>query len=82
LSLAYPLVTEKAMVLLENVNQLSFIVRKDATKASIKAAMERSFDKKVASISTMMTTKGTKKAIITFEEKNTAEEILSQLGIV
>ncbi|MDR0439131.1 MAG: 50S ribosomal protein L23 [Methanocalculaceae archaeon] len=82
MSLAYPLVTEKAMVLLENVNQLSFIVRKDATKASIKAAMERSFDKKVASISTMMTTKGTKKAIITFEEKNTAEEILSQLGIV
>jgi large subunit ribosomal protein L23 len=29
-----------------------------------------------------MTTKGTKKAIITFEEKNAAEEILSQLGIV
>jgi large subunit ribosomal protein L23 len=82
LSLAHPLVTEKAMVLLEGVNQLSFIVRKDATKASIKAAMEKNFDKKVASISTMMTTKGTKKAIITFEEKNAAEDILSQLGIV
>jgi large subunit ribosomal protein L23 len=82
LSLAHPLVTEKAMVLLEGVNQLSFIVRKDATKASIKAAMEKNFDKKVVSVSTMMTTKGTKKAIITFEEKNAAEDILSQLGIV
>ncbi|MDE2443943.1 MAG: 50S ribosomal protein L23 [Methanocorpusculum sp.] len=82
MALAHPLVTEKAMVLLENANQLSFIVRKDATKASIKAAMEKNFGKKVASVSTMMTTKGTKKAIITFEEKNAAEEILSQLGIV
>ena len=45
MALAHPLVTEKAMVLLENSNQLS-------------------------------------KAIITFEENNAAEEILSQLGIV
>ena len=82
MALAHPLVTEKAMVLLENSNQLSFIVRKDATKASIKASMEKNFGKKVASINTMMTTKGAKKAVITFEEKNAAEEILSQLGIV
>jgi large subunit ribosomal protein L23 len=80
--LAHPLVTEKAMTLLENGNQLSFIVRKDATKASVKAAMENNFNKKVASVCIMMTTKGTKKAIITFEEKSAAEEILSQLGIV
>ncbi|MDR3102027.1 MAG: 50S ribosomal protein L23 [Methanocalculaceae archaeon] len=82
MALAHPLVTEKAMVLLENTNQISFIVRKDATKASIKAALEMDFEKEVASINTMMTTKGTKKAIITFKEKNAAEEILSQLGIV
>ena len=82
MALAHPLVTEKAMVLLENSNQLSFIVRKEATKESIKAALEKNFGKKVASISSMMTSKGTKKAIITFEENNAAEEILSQLGIV
>ena len=62
MTLAYPIVTEKAMVILENVNQLSFIVAKEAKKAEIKAAVE--------------------KAVITFEEKNAAEEILSQLGIV
>lgn len=82
MTLAYPLVTEKAMVLLENSNQLSFIVAKEAGKKQIKAAIESSFGKKIASVNTMMTSKGTKKAIITFEEKNSAEEILSQLGIV
>lgn len=82
MALSHPLVTEKAMVLLENSNQLSFIVRKEATKASVKVAMEKNFGKKIASIRTLMTNKGAKKAIITFEEKNAAEEILSQLGIV
>lgn len=82
MTLAHPIVTEKAMVLLENVNQLSFIVEKEARKEDIKAAIEKTFGKKIAAINTMMTTKGTKKAIITFEEKNAAEEILSQLGIV
>jgi large subunit ribosomal protein L23 len=43
---------------------------------------EQTFGKKIVAVNTMMTTKGTKKAIITFEEKNAAEEILSQLGIV
>ena len=33
MTLAYPIVTEKAMVILENVNQLSFIVAKEAKKA-------------------------------------------------
>ncbi|HJJ37052.1 MAG TPA: 50S ribosomal protein L23 [Methanocorpusculum sp.] len=82
MTLAHPLVTEKAMVLLENTNQLSFIVEKEARKGSIKAAMEKNFGKKIVSINTMMTSKGNKKAVITFEEKNAAEEILSQLGIV
>lgn len=82
MTLAHPIVSEKAMVLLENVNQLSFIVEKEATKGEIKAAIENTFNKKIAAINTMMTNKGTKKAVITFEEKNAAEEILSQLGIV
>ena len=79
---SHPIVTEKAMVLLENVNQLSFIVEKELRKEDIKASLEATFGKKIAAINTMMTTKGMKKAIITFEEKNAAEEILSQLGIV
>ena len=82
MTLAHPIVTEKAMFILENVNQLSFLVEKEDRKEDIKAAVEKTFGKKIAAINTMMTTKGTKKAIITFEESNAAEEILSQLGIV
>ena len=82
MTLTHPSVTEKAMVLLENTNQLTFIVEKEATKSEIKAAVEKNFGKKIESINTMMTSKGNKKAVITFVEDNSAEEILSQLGIV
>ena len=82
MTLAHPIVTEKAMFILENVNQLSFLVEMEDRKEDIKVAIEKTFGKKIAAINTMMTTKGTKKAIITFEESNAAEEILSQLGIV
>jgi len=82
MTLAHPIVSEKAMVLLENVNQLSFICEKETRKEDIKSELEKTFGKKIVAVNTMMTTKGTKKAIITFEEDNAAEEILSQLGIV
>ncbi len=82
MTLAHPIVSEKAMVILENVNQLSFICEKESRKEDIKEDLEKTFGKKIVAVNTMMTTKGTKKAIITFEEDNAAEEILSQLGIV
>ena len=82
MTLTHPSVTEKAMVLLENTNQLTFIVEKEATKSEIKAAVEKNFGKKIESINTKKTSKGNKKAVITFVEDNSAEEILSQLGIV
>lgn len=82
MTLTHPSVTEKAMVLLENTNQLTFIVEKEATKDEIKAAVEKNFGKKIKAVNTMMTSKGNKKAVITFFEDNSAEEILSHLGIV
>ncbi|HJJ46773.1 MAG TPA: 50S ribosomal protein L23 [Methanocorpusculum sp.] len=80
--LAHPIVSEKAMVILEKGNQISFICEKESRKEDIKNDLEKTFGKKIVAINTMMTTKGTKKAIISFEEDNAAEEILSQLGIV
>ncbi|HJJ56173.1 MAG TPA: 50S ribosomal protein L23 [Methanocorpusculum sp.] len=80
--LKYPIVTEKASSLADNSKQLSFIVQNNANKKLIKMAIESSFNKKVVSVNTMMTNHGTKKAIITFEDENAADEILSQLGTV
>lgn len=82
MTLKYPFVTEKAMVLLENQNKLQFLVRRDATKNEIKREIEKAFDQKVTGVRTLMNTHGEKKAIVSFENEKAAEEILSRLGIM
>jgi large subunit ribosomal protein L23 len=75
-----PVITEKATLAAE-VNQVIFKVRKTATKAEIKAAIERLFDVKVMSVNTLIrkgkrkTFKGTrgvqsdlKKAVVTLAD--------------
>jgi len=80
--LKYPFVTEKAMMTLERDNTLQFLVQKEATKPQIRREIEKTFEKEVASVRTLMNTKGEKKAIITFVDEKAAEEILSRLGIM
>jgi len=80
--LKYPFVTEKAMMTLERDNKLQFLVQNEATKPQIRREIEKTFEKEVASVRTLMTTKGEKKAIITFVDEKAAEEILSRLGIM
>ena len=82
MTLKYPFVTEKAMVLLENQSKLQFLVRKEATKSQIKREIEKTFDQKVTNVRTLMNTHGEKKAIVSFENEKAAEEILSRLGIM
>ena len=43
MTLKFPFVTEKAMVLLENQSKLQFLVNRQATKISIKREMEKTF---------------------------------------
>ena len=80
--LEHPFVTEKAMMMLESENKLQFIVRKDATKKQIKREIEQIFEQEVTGVSTLMTTRGEKKAIVSFADAKAAEEILSRLGIM
>lgn len=80
--LKYTFVTEKAMMLLENESKLQFLVHKQATKGEIKREIERAFEKEVKSVRTMLTMKGEKKAIVSFQDEKAAEEILSRLGIM
>jgi large subunit ribosomal protein L23 len=67
---------------LERENKLQFLVVKEATKPQIRREIERTFEKEVASVRTLMNAKGEKKAIITFVDEKAAEEILSRLGIM
>ncbi|MFA6333757.1 MAG: 50S ribosomal protein L23 [Methanoregula sp.] len=82
MTLKYPFVTEKAMVLLENQSKLQFLVDREASKYDVKREIEKSFGQKVKSVRTLMNTHGQKKAIVSFENNKAAEEILSRLGIM
>ncbi|MGD0081022.1 MAG: 50S ribosomal protein L23 [Methanoregula sp.] len=82
MTLKYPFVTEKAMVLLENQSKLQFLVTREATKDDIKRELEKAFGQNVRSVRTLMNMHGQKKAIVSFENDKAAEEILSRLGIM
>ncbi|MGB7788264.1 50S ribosomal protein L23 [Methanoregula sp.] len=82
MTLKYPFVTEKAMVLLENQSKLQFLVTREANKDDIKRDIEKAFGQNVKSVRTLMNTHGQKKAIVSFENDKAAEEILSRLGIM
>ncbi|MBU4077707.1 MAG: 50S ribosomal protein L23 [Euryarchaeota archaeon] len=77
----HPHVTEKATMLAEQNNLLQFIVRVDDTKTKVKKEIEALYKVKVRSVNTMMTSKGKKKAIVVFEDPNTATELASRLGL-
>ncbi len=80
-----PVITEKATMSSEN-GHISFVVRNDATKPEIKAAVEMLFDVKVVTVNTLITKgkikmfrgrKGrrsdVKKAIVTLAEGQSIE---------
>ncbi|MCZ7357323.1 MAG: 50S ribosomal protein L23 [Candidatus Methanoperedens sp.] len=77
----HPYVTEKATTLAEANNALQFIVDVNDTKDKVKKNIEALYNVKVASVNTMMTPKGKKKAIVVFQDPNTATELASRLGI-
>ncbi len=77
----HPLVTEKAMNLMDFENKLQFIVRDTATKPQIAEAVESRFDVHVVSVNTQMTMKGTKKATVTLSNDDDAGEVASRIGV-
>ena len=83
MTLNYPFVTEKAMVLLDkNRANSSSLSPGRPTKEQIKRDIEKAFGQNVKHVRTLMNTHGQKKAIVSFENNKAAEEILSRLGIM
>jgi len=77
----HPVVSEKAMMMLEKEGRLQFIVDIRATKDDVKKEVERLYGFEVASVNIMITPKGKKKAIVSFVEPDAAQEIASRIGI-
>jgi large subunit ribosomal protein L23 len=80
-SIFYPFVTEKAMMLLDQ-NKLQFIVDPRSNKKQIAEDVEKLYGFKVKSVRTMTTMKGTKKAVLTFEDPESAHEIATRIGLM
>ncbi len=79
--LRFAYVTEKATAQLDRENKLSFIVDAGDTKEDIKQAVSEIYDVTVIAVKTLITPKGTKKAVVTLSSDDSAEEIASRLGI-
>ena len=77
-----PVTTEKAIMLIEKQNVLTFIVRRDATKPQIKQAIEKLFGVKVVKVNTLITPQGEKKAYVKLAPEYKASEIAARLGIL
>ncbi|MCD6559711.1 50S ribosomal protein L23 [Thermococci archaeon] len=76
-----PVVTEKAVSLIETENKLTFIVYKKATKSDIKRAVEEIYDVKVEKVNTQITMKGEKKAYVKLKPEYNASEIAARIGL-
>ena len=76
-----PVVTEKAVAMIENENKLTFIVDRRATKADIKRAVEVMFDVKVEKVNTLVTMRGEKKAYVKLKPEYNASEVAARIGL-
>ena len=78
----YPLITEKAINMIEADNTLSFIVNPKAGKVDVRSAVEKNYDVKVDSVRLLNDRKGRKKAIVKINKKFKAEELATKLGVL
>jgi large subunit ribosomal protein L23 len=82
MTVRHPLITEKAVGLIEKENKLVFIVDKKANKPEIKKAIEELYGIKIATINTMVSMKGSKKAYVKLAEGYRASDIAVKLKIL
>lgn len=80
--LLYPLITEKAVGMIETENKLVFVVNKAAAKSDVKNAVEKIHGVKVERIQLLNDTKGRKKAIVKLGKEFKAEELATKLGVI
>ncbi|ADC46704.1 ribosomal protein L23P Rpl23p [Methanobrevibacter ruminantium M1] len=76
-----PHVTEKTMNLIDQNNELTFVVRRTATKSQIKRAFEFLYDEKVVRVNTHITSKGLKLAYVKLAEEGEAEDVAVKMGV-
>lgn len=78
----HPLVTEKAVNMIEAENKLTFIVNDNTSKTEIKKVLEEAYGIKVVKVNVIRDMKGRKKAIVKLDKKFKASELATKLGVL
>ncbi len=76
-----PVKTEKAIMMIDNNNSLTFEVKLGATRNQISEEVERLFNVKVHSVKTHITPAGKKRAVVRLSKEHKADEIAAKLKI-
>ena len=78
----YPIMTEVASRILEAENKLVFAVNLKASKVDVRRAVEELYEVKVEKVTTMVTSKGEKKAYVKLHPDFKAVDVAIKLGIL
>lgn len=78
----HPLVTEKAVNMIEAENKLTFVVNDEASKPEIKSVLEEAYGIKVVRVNVIRDMRGRKKAIVKLDKKFKASELATKLGVL
>jgi large subunit ribosomal protein L23 len=74
-------ITEKAYLLIDKDNKITFIVSKESTKPEIKEAIKLLYGVDVKDVNTVRTAYG-KKAFVKFSSPGAARDLATKLGLV
>ena len=77
-----PLLTEKAIGMIEREGKLVFIVNRKSNKRQIKWAVEKIIETKIKKVQTLIDRKGRKKAFVALVEKSKATDIATRFGML
>jgi large subunit ribosomal protein L23 len=78
----HPIITEVASRILEAENKIVFAVSLKASKEDIKKAVEELYEVKVEKVTTVVTSKGVKKAFVKLHPDYKAVDIAIKLGVL
>jgi ribosomal protein uL23 len=78
----HPLISEKAVNMIETENKICFIVNDKANKKEIKETIEKLHKVKVENVNIIRDRKGRKKAIVKLKKEFKAGDIAIKLGVL
>ena len=78
----YPLITEKAVNMIETQNKLVFVIDGNADKIMVKKAVENLYKVKVSKVNILKDMKSRKRAKVTINKKFRADDIATKLGVI